>query len=120
MLGKIALYVVGRRYGRQAMGALCRLAMSPNSKIDKTDRRFERWGAVLLLFAEFIPGVRTLAPPLAGAEKLSVAVLALQRARRGAMDGASMASGSYFASRSAGLFTCRADRQDRNRSHYGH
>jgi membrane protein DedA with SNARE-associated domain len=71
MLGKIALYVVGRRYGRQAMGALCRLAMSPNSKIDKTDRRFERWGAVLLIFAEFIPGVRTLAPTLAGAEKLS-------------------------------------------------
>jgi membrane protein DedA with SNARE-associated domain len=71
MLGKIALYVVGRRYGRQAMGALCRLAVTPNSKIDKTDRRFERWGAVLLIFAEFIPGVRTLAPSLAGAEKLS-------------------------------------------------
>ena len=71
MLGKIALYVVGRRYGRQAMGALCRLAVTPNSKIDKTDRRFERWGAALLIFAEFIPGVRTLAPSLAGAEKLS-------------------------------------------------
>ena len=71
MLGKIALYVVGRRYGRQAMGALCRLAVTPNSKIDKTDRRFERWGALLLIFAEYIPGVRTLAPSLAGAEKLS-------------------------------------------------
>ena len=71
MLGKIALYVVGRRYGRQVMGALCRLAVTPNSKIDKTDRRFERWGAALLIFAEFIPGVRTLAPSLAGAEKLS-------------------------------------------------
>jgi len=71
MLGKIALYVVGRRYGRQAMGALCRLAVTPNSKIDKTDRRFERWGGLLLIFAEFIPGVRTLAPSLAGAEKLS-------------------------------------------------
>ena len=71
MLGKIALYVVGRRYGRQVMGALCRLAVTPNSKIDKTDRRFKRWGAALLIFAEFIPGVRTLAPSLAGAEKLS-------------------------------------------------
>jgi membrane protein DedA with SNARE-associated domain len=71
MLGKIALYVVGRRYGRQAMGALCRLAVTPNSKIEKTDRRFERWGGLLLIFAEFIPGVRTLAPTLAGAEKLS-------------------------------------------------
>src|SRR5208282_156124 len=32
---------------------------------------FERWGAGLLILAEFIPGVRTLAPSLAGAERLS-------------------------------------------------
>jgi membrane protein DedA with SNARE-associated domain len=70
MLGKVALYVVGGRYGRQAMGALCRLAVTPNSSIGKTDRHFERWGAALLILAEFIPGVRTLAPSLAGAEKL--------------------------------------------------
>jgi membrane protein DedA with SNARE-associated domain len=70
MLGKAALYVVGRHYGRQAMGALCRLAVTPNSSIGKTDRRFERWGAPLLILAEFIPGVRTLAPSLAGAEKV--------------------------------------------------
>lgn len=71
MLGKIALYVVGRRYGRQAMAAVCGLAMSPKSSIGKTDRHFERWGAPLLILAEFIPGVRTLAPSLAGAEKLA-------------------------------------------------
>jgi membrane protein DedA with SNARE-associated domain len=71
MLGKVALYVVGGHYGRQAMDALCRLAVTPNSSIGRTDRRFERWGAALLILAEFIPGVRTLAPTLAGAEKLS-------------------------------------------------
>jgi membrane protein DedA with SNARE-associated domain len=71
MLGKVALYVVGEHYGRQAMGALCRLAMTPNSSVGKTDRHFERWGAALLILAEFIPGVRTLAPSMAGAEKLS-------------------------------------------------
>src|SRR5271167_3013803 len=47
MLGKVVLYVVGGRYGRQAMGALCRLALTPNSSVDKTDRHFERWGAAL-------------------------------------------------------------------------
>ncbi len=71
MVGKVALYVVGGRYGRQAMDALCRLAVTPNSSIGKTDRHFERWGAALLIIAEFIPGIRTLAPSLAGAEKLS-------------------------------------------------
>jgi membrane protein DedA with SNARE-associated domain len=70
MLGKIALYVVGGRYGKQTMDALCRLAVSPNSSIGKTEGHFERWGGALLIVAEFIPGVRTLAPSLAGAEKL--------------------------------------------------
>lgn len=71
MIGKVALYVVGGRYGRRAMGALCKLAVTPDSTIGKTDRHFERWGGALLVLAEFIPGVRTLAPSLAGAEKLS-------------------------------------------------
>jgi membrane protein DedA with SNARE-associated domain len=70
MLGKIALYVLGGRYGRQAMNMMCRLAVSPDSNIGKTDSHFERWGASLLIVAEFIPGVRTLAPSLAGAERL--------------------------------------------------
>jgi len=71
MLGKVVLYFVGGRYGRQAMGTLCRLAVTPNNSIDKTDSHFERWGAGLLILAEFIPGVRTLAPSLAGAQRLS-------------------------------------------------
>jgi len=74
MLGKVALYVIGRHYGRKAMNALCRFSMSPNSRMHKTERRFERWGPALLIVAEFIPGVRTLAPSVAGAEKLSPAL----------------------------------------------
>ena len=70
MLGKIALYVVGSRYGRQAMHSLCRLAVTPNSSMEKADSHFERWGAPLLVVAEFIPGIRTLAPSLAGAKRV--------------------------------------------------
>jgi membrane protein DedA with SNARE-associated domain len=70
MLGKVVLYVVGGRYGRKAMGALCKFAVTPNSSIGKADKHFERWGAALLIVAEFIPGIRTLAPSLAGAEKI--------------------------------------------------
>jgi membrane protein DedA with SNARE-associated domain len=70
MLGKVTLYVVGSRYGRQAMHSLCRLAVTPNSSMEKADTHFERWGAPLLVVAEFIPGIRTLAPSLAGAEKV--------------------------------------------------
>lgn len=71
MLGKVALYLVGRRYGKQAMTPLCRLAVTPDSNANKTDLHFAQWGAALLILAEFIPGVRTLAPSVAGAERLS-------------------------------------------------
>ncbi len=71
MLGKVILYVVGARYGRQAMTTLCKMAVTPDASIGKTDTHFERWGALLLIVAEFIPGVRTLAPSWAGAEKMS-------------------------------------------------
>jgi membrane protein DedA with SNARE-associated domain len=80
MLGKIALYVLGGRYGRRAMHTLCRLAVSPDSSIGKTDRHFERWGGSVLILAEFIPGVRTLAPSLAGAERLGPAPFLLYSA----------------------------------------
>jgi len=52
------------------MHSLCPLAVTPNSSIGKADSHFERWGAPLLVVAEFIPGIRTLAPSLAGAEKV--------------------------------------------------
>ncbi len=70
MLGKVALYAVGGRYGVQTLGTLCRWSMSPISCIDNANGKFERWGPPLLILAEFIPGVRTLAPALAGAQKL--------------------------------------------------
>ena len=70
MLGKVALYVIGGYYGRRAVDALCRLSLSKDICVTKTASRFERWGAALLIVAEFLPGVRTLAPSLAGAEKL--------------------------------------------------
>jgi membrane protein DedA with SNARE-associated domain len=70
MIAKVVLYFIGGRYGRQAMDALCRLAVTPDSNIGKADKHFEKWGAALLVVAEFIPGVRTIAPSLAGAEKI--------------------------------------------------
>src|SRR5258708_39437431 len=41
--------------------------------MQKANSHFDRWGAPLLVVAEFIPGIRTLAPSLAGAEKLRTA-----------------------------------------------
>lgn len=60
-------FVLGRRYGYRIIARLCRLSLSPDSCVRKTESFFERWGFPSLTFAKFIPGFSTVAPPLAGA-----------------------------------------------------
>ena len=67
MLGDSAWYVAGRRYGRRVMTALCRLSLSPDSCVRQTENHFDRWGGLTLVLGKFIPGLSTIAPPLAGA-----------------------------------------------------
>jgi membrane protein DedA with SNARE-associated domain/rhodanese-related sulfurtransferase len=63
-------YVAGRVYGRAVMRLLCRISLSPDSCVRQTEYRFERWGGLTLVLAKFIPGLSTIAPPLAGATQL--------------------------------------------------
>jgi membrane protein DedA with SNARE-associated domain/rhodanese-related sulfurtransferase len=63
-------YVAGRLYGRAVMRLFCRISLSPDSCVRQTEFRFERWGALTLVLAKFIPGLSTIAPPLAGAMRL--------------------------------------------------
>lgn len=59
-------YLAGRRLGYTVLVILCRLSLSPDLCVRQAETSYERWGASLLLFAKFIPGVATIAPPLAG------------------------------------------------------
>jgi len=69
MLGD-ALWYRGPRYGRRVMKLLCRVSFSPDSCVRQTEFRFERWGKLTLVLSKFIPGLSTIAPPLAGAMRL--------------------------------------------------
>jgi membrane protein DedA with SNARE-associated domain len=60
-------YWLGRRLGRRVLRLLCRVSLSPDSCVRQTESLFERYGMPSLLFAKFIPGFSTVAPPLAGA-----------------------------------------------------
>src|SRR3954466_3493672 len=64
-------FLLGRRYGYRILRTLCRISLSPDSCVRETEANFERWGMKSLLFAKFIPGFSTVAPPLAGAMKAS-------------------------------------------------
>ncbi len=67
LLGDVIWYVAGRIFGLRVLQLLCRISISPDSCVRQTETRFMRWGAASLIFAKFVPGYATVAPPLAGA-----------------------------------------------------
>lgn len=60
-------FLLGRRKGYRILEIVCRVSLSPDSCVRQTETLFERTGMLSLLFAKFIPGYSTVAPPLAGA-----------------------------------------------------
>ena len=67
LLGDLAWYLAGRRYGAGVMRTLCRISLSPDSCVKQSELRFHRWRGRVLLVAKFVPGLSMLAPPLVGA-----------------------------------------------------
>jgi membrane protein DedA with SNARE-associated domain len=59
-------YLMGKRYGGAVVRLLCRLSMESNTCVKKTEGYFTRNGERALLLAKFIPGLSTVAPPIAG------------------------------------------------------
>lgn len=70
LLGDIVLFILGRYSGWALLGFLCRIALNPESCILRSAESFYRRGRTTLMFAKFIPGINTLAPPLAGSMRM--------------------------------------------------
>jgi membrane protein DedA with SNARE-associated domain/rhodanese-related sulfurtransferase len=71
VLGDSAWYLAGRVYGGRVMNLLCRISLTPDWCVSQTQTSFERWGAKALIVAKFVPGLSLMAPPLAGAVRMS-------------------------------------------------
>ena len=72
LIGDTFWYFAGWVYGRRIMRLLCRVSLSPDSCVRRTEGHFERWGKVTLVLAKFVPGLSMVARPLAGAMRLSL------------------------------------------------
>jgi membrane protein DedA with SNARE-associated domain len=59
-------YRLGRWKGSSVLAFLCRVSLEPDTCVAKTQGAFARHGVRSLLFAKFVPGYDTVAPPLAG------------------------------------------------------
>src|SRR5215469_2840374 len=59
-------YALGRLKGIKILQLLCKISLEPDSCVRRTEGIFAKQGARSLLIAKFLPGLSTVAPPLAG------------------------------------------------------
>jgi len=84
-------FELGRRRGRQVLRIVCRLSLEPDSCVHQTESAFRKWGMRSLLVSKFIPGLSTVAAPLAGHSRSSYGRFLLYDSA-----GALIWSGSYI------------------------
>ena len=65
-------YTLGRFKGQSVLKTLCRISLEPESCVSLTKGWFERFGSAALLFSKFVPGLSTVAQPLAGANRIAL------------------------------------------------
>ncbi|MBY0372577.1 MAG: VTT domain-containing protein [Bryobacteraceae bacterium] len=65
LLADLIWYSVGRAKGRSILRVLCKVSLEPDTCVRATEDAFDRYGRGTLLVAKFIPGLNTVAPPLA-------------------------------------------------------
>jgi membrane protein DedA with SNARE-associated domain len=66
MLPNFLWYWMGKHHGNKVLTLLCTVSLEPDSCVDNTTSLFHRHGTASLLFSKFVPGLQTVAPPLAG------------------------------------------------------
>ncbi|MBN3803342.1 hypothetical protein GXB81_09780 [Paraburkholderia sp. Ac-20336] len=67
LIGDSAWYLAGRIYGGNTLKTICRLSLSRDTCVKKTERFFGRWGVRVLAIAKFVPGLSIVSIPMAGA-----------------------------------------------------
>lgn len=72
LLGDVAWYLAGRRYGTRTLQSLCKLSLSRDTCMKQTERFYGRFGIRVLAVAKFVPGLSMVSVPLAGAMQASL------------------------------------------------
>jgi membrane protein DedA with SNARE-associated domain/rhodanese-related sulfurtransferase len=70
MTADTMLYLFGKHTGWTVLKFLCRVSIDPENCVLKSAESFYKRGRETLLIAKFIPGVSTMAAPLAGSMKM--------------------------------------------------
>jgi membrane protein DedA with SNARE-associated domain/rhodanese-related sulfurtransferase len=97
LAGDIVWFVLGRWRGFSILNLLCRISLEPDTCVQKTQTSYSKHGANWLLFAKFVPGLSTIAPPMAGMFKVGPwKFLAMDTAGSVLWSGAFIVTGWWF------------------------
>ena len=69
-LGHLLWFFAGHRWGYAVLRVLCHISVEPETCVQRTQGTFDRFGARALVLAPFVPGLTTVAPPLAGLSRM--------------------------------------------------
>ncbi len=90
-------FQLGRLRGIKVLQFLCKISLEPDSCVRRTEGIFAKEGARSLLLAKFLPGLGTVAPPLAGIFHMRLArFLLFDTAGAGLWAGTFLALGYIF------------------------
>ena len=70
LLGDVLYFFLGRYTGWWLLGMLCRVSTNPDSCVLNSADAFYKRGRTVLLVCKFVPGLNTMAPPLAGSMRM--------------------------------------------------
>ena len=71
MIADLVWFEIGRRRGARVLQFFCRISLEPDYCVRRTENSFARHGATTLIIGKIVPGVSTLATPMAGIYGLS-------------------------------------------------
>lgn len=97
LAGDSVWFGLGRWRGFSILNLFCRISLEPDTCVQKTQNTYGRHGVNWLLFAKFVPGLSTIAPPMAGMFKVAPWKFAAMDAAGSLLwSGAFLATGWWF------------------------
>jgi membrane protein DedA with SNARE-associated domain/rhodanese-related sulfurtransferase len=70
LISDSAWYLLGRKKGSSVLKLLCRISIEPDSCVSTTREWFRRLGGWAMVIAKFLPGLSTIAAPMAGLSRM--------------------------------------------------
>lgn len=70
-MGDGVWFQAGRWHGHRVLRLLCRISLSPDSCVRRSETLITRWGGSSLIAAKFLPGISVVAAPMSGALGMS-------------------------------------------------